>query len=66
MKKICAFLLVLVAVFLVGCAKTPGTEVFRFEVRSYELTVGESVQLDLILGSHEGEEVVFENALSFE
>ena len=60
MKKICAFLLVLVAVFLVGCAKTPGTEVFRFEVRSYELTVGESVQLDLILGSHEGEEVVFE------
>lgn len=60
MKRICTFLLILVAVFLLGCAKTPGTEVFRFEVRSYELTIGEEVQLDLIMGSHEGEEVVFE------
>jgi len=60
MKKICTFLLILVAVFLVGCAKTPGTEVFRFEVRELKLTVGDQKQLDLILGSHEGEAVVFE------
>ncbi len=60
MKKICTFLLILVAVFLVGCAKTPGTEVFRFEVRELNLTVGDQKQLDLILGSHEGEAVVFE------
>ena len=60
MKRICTFLVILVALFLVGCARTPGTEVFRFEVRSYELTVGEKVQLDLIMGSHVDEEVVFE------
>ena len=60
MKRICTFLVILVALFLVGCARTPGTEVFRFEVRSYELTIGEKVQLDLIMGSHVDEEVVFE------
>lgn len=60
MKRICTFLVILVALFLVGCARTPGTEVFRFEVRSYELAIGEKVQLDLIMGSHEDEEVVFE------
>ena len=60
MKRIYAFVLILVALLLVGCATTPGTEVFRFEMREVNLVVGEEKELDLILGTHKEETIEFE------
>ena len=57
MKRIYAFVLILVALLLVGCATTPGTEVFRFEMREVNLVVGEEKELDLILGTHKEETI---------
>lgn len=43
-------LLVFICVGLFGCAKTKATDVFRFEVRELELTIGDEKELDLIRG----------------
>lgn len=39
--------------FLTGCAKTGDGDIFRFEVRELELTVGDSRNLKLVLGEQE-------------
>ena len=46
------FLLICACLF-VGCAKTVGEDIFRFEVRELELIVGEKQDLKLVLGTIE-------------
>lgn len=51
MKKIFTLFTLIFTLTLVGCAKTPTTDTFRFQVRELTLTIGEEKELDLILGS---------------
>lgn len=61
MKKIISFLCAIVAIFLVGCAKTTTTDTFRFQVREPELILGETKKLDIIMGSIDiNEEIISE------
>lgn len=50
----------IVAFLLVGCSKTPTTDVFRFEIREANMIIGEEKELALIIGDYDFSEVCFE------
>ena len=59
-RKLTLFLVLVLAVLFVGCAKTNEREVFRFEAHQLELEIGEKVELKLIMGSvSEEEEIIY-------
>lgn len=61
MKKIFSVTFSLIVAFLlVGCSKTPTTDVFRFEIREANMIIGEEKELALIIGDYDFSEVCFE------
>lgn len=59
-RRLTLFLVLVLAVLFVGCAKTNEREVFRFEAHQLELEIGETVELRLIMGSvSEEEEIIY-------